>query len=161
MRFRRAITLAAGLTAIGLLLLGPVGALEKDAGPFGWTATDTWMDCYGSGGFGDPPDRQVEPGDVVAAFVDGDLCCGGCTVDQVGLFGFLAVYGDDATTPEKDGAAHGDTVRFAVWDATADSVWWEATWLTTWEAGTVEEVSIQASLEVEARTWGQVKKKWR
>ena len=43
-----------------------------------------------------------------------DGCIGTFTVWYPGYYGALAVYGDDPTTPEKDGAAEGDPITFTI-----------------------------------------------
>jgi hypothetical protein len=61
---------------------------------------------------------SVVPGDRIDAFapdvVINDGCIGTFTVWYPGYYGALAVYGDDPTTPEKDGAAEGDPITFTI-----------------------------------------------
>jgi hypothetical protein len=64
---------------------------------------------------------SVVPGDRIDAFAPGvvvnDGCIGTFTVWYPGYYGALAVYGDDPTTSEKDGAAEGDTITFTITSA--------------------------------------------
>jgi hypothetical protein len=61
---------------------------------------------------------SVVEGDRIDAFapdvVINDGCIGTFTVWYPGYYGALAVYGDDPTTPEKDGAAEGDPITFTI-----------------------------------------------
>jgi len=87
--------------------------------------TSTWVNFYGTVKiFGE----NAEPGDEVGAFikVDGnEICIGAYKIteddwlegENVYKYGFMPVYGDDDTTPEKDGADSGDTIIFKIWDA--------------------------------------------
>jgi len=82
------------------------------------------MDVYGNVKIGG---QNVEPGDEVGAFitVDGnDICIGGYKIteddwleeENTYKYGFMPVYGDDDTTPEKDGADPEETFTLKIWD---------------------------------------------
>ncbi len=62
--------------------------------------------------------RPVEAGDEIAAFdSSGNVLAGRWVVAASGQHGSMAIYGDDATTPEKDGLLEGEQVRFLLWSA--------------------------------------------
>jgi hypothetical protein len=92
--------------------------------PFSFAITPTTVFFWGNAKIDDIP---VEIGDIVAAFAPGVVVNGGCIgtykVDTPEIYGVLAAYGDDPTTPEKDGAAANDTISFKIWDASKDSIW--------------------------------------
>jgi hypothetical protein len=74
------------------------------------TATDKWVDFYGSATFDGKP---VLPGDVILAKDPDGVICGYFSVENEGQYGFLHVYGDDTTTADVDeGAGPGDTIGF-------------------------------------------------
>ncbi len=115
-----------------MLLIGfiPVAvATTSTIGPFTFTKTNTSVFFFAT-----PPDNgeatmdgvQLQPGDVVAAFVGkdsvNDLCIGAWEVTAPGAYGAMAVYGDDPTTGNKDGAYGGETVTFKVWQQSTDRV---------------------------------------
>lgn len=60
----------------------------------------------------------IEVGDYIGVFYDdnGTFECGGFMV-YTGLTSFLAAWGDDAGTSDKDGFANGEEFTFMVWDA--------------------------------------------
>jgi hypothetical protein len=64
---------------------------------------------------------SIGPGDRIDAFAPdvtiNDGCIGTFSVWYQGYYGALAVYGDDPTTPEKDGAADGDPITFTITSA--------------------------------------------
>jgi len=103
--------------------------------PYTVTPTSTSMFIYG--------DAQIngvdaELGDCIAAFAPGVVINEGCVglwrVTKVGMYGAwqitdvgvstvygaMAVYGDDPTTPEKDGAKDGDVLSFEIYDGSED-----------------------------------------
>lgn len=59
-------------------------------------------------------------GDEVAVYDPQGILCGLFRVDAPGHYGYLRVYGDDATTVDADeGAVEGDILTFRVWDRSA------------------------------------------
>jgi len=76
------------------------------------TATNTWMNLYAHRLTLDG--KEVTSGAVVTAHNQDGLMIGRFTMEQDGLFGFMAVYGDDATTPEVDGARKGEAFTLRV-----------------------------------------------
>lgn len=72
--------------------------------------TDTWVDFYS------PNSPDLDIGDQVAVLADG-IVIGVFGVDSDDIYGFLHSYGDDATTPYKDGAYAGDVLEFQIYDA--------------------------------------------
>ncbi|HPP11846.1 MAG TPA: hypothetical protein PKW42_03855, partial [bacterium] len=80
----------------------------------------TSCDFYGTVQVNGSP---AQPGDEVAAFDPQGVCCGVFTVNTEGFYGFMAVYGDDSTTPTIDeGAQPGDTITFKIWQASTNQV---------------------------------------
>ncbi|MDP8218400.1 MAG: dockerin type I repeat-containing protein, partial [Candidatus Theseobacter exili] len=78
-------------------------------------ATSTLCNFYGSVQING---LDIDIGDEVGAFDPTGVCCGSYVVDKAGLYGFIAVYGDDSTSPGIDeGAESGDTITFKIWDA--------------------------------------------
>lgn len=77
-----------------------------------------WPECPGKATgnnatvFFDKDDLGLQVGDQFAVFVDGVGCVGAATVGVGNVS--LTVWGDDSVTPEKDGAAAGDTLRLRV-----------------------------------------------
>jgi hypothetical protein len=62
---------------------------------------------------------DAELGDEIGAFDPDGVCCGAFKItEHQGIYGFMAVYGDD-TTPSSiidEGAVSGDTITFRIWD---------------------------------------------
>jgi uncharacterized repeat protein (TIGR02543 family) len=58
---------------------------------------------------------DAPPGDEIAVYSQG-LLCGRLVVGQTGQYSSLHVYGDDPTTPLKDGATPGEALTFKIWD---------------------------------------------
>lgn len=60
----------------------------------------------------------VKVGDEVRAYTDltrvGDSCVGYCRVKEPDFYGSMAVYADDSTSAEKDGAQDGDSIYFTI-----------------------------------------------
>ena len=72
-------------------------------------ATPTSVDLYGASlGF------SLEPGDIVTVRTPSGLVCGTCEVSTAGFYGLVHVYGDDPTTPERDGALPGERLELDV-----------------------------------------------
>jgi hypothetical protein len=108
-----------------LLVLSLVGMQLGAASPY-------WMNFYGTvrGEGGQPlADARIE------VFVDGILA-GADTSRADGTYGLLPVYGDDPTTPEKDGARPGDSLSFHVNGHRAGSATWTA-------HGAVQQLDLQ------------------
>lgn len=67
-------------------------------------------------------DSEFDPNDEVAIFVDSDdpnlekICIGRHTTHYQNSYGFLYAYGNDTTTPFKDGAYCNDVIEFRIWD---------------------------------------------
>lgn len=66
-------------------------------------------------------DSEVDPNDEVAVFVNADdpnlkICIGRHTTQSQSIYGYLYAYGDDTTTPIKDGAHCDDVIEFRIWD---------------------------------------------
>ncbi|MCM8769925.1 MAG: chitobiase/beta-hexosaminidase C-terminal domain-containing protein, partial [Candidatus Omnitrophica bacterium] len=94
--------------------------------PFGLiTPTNTWANFYGTATINNV---DVQPGDMIAAFDPQGVVCGSWKVTNAGFYGFMAVYGDDATTPGVDeGAVNNDTITFKIWSAAEDRIYMAAT----------------------------------
>jgi hypothetical protein len=95
--------------------------------PFQYTKTSTAVFFHGTAKlFGE----DLEVGDSIGAFVlsvvINDGCVGAFTITTAGQYGAMAVYGNDASTPDKDGADAGDTIYFRIWDASEHHIY-EAT----------------------------------
>ncbi len=78
----------------------------------GVTATNSWMNIYSGNLTVDG--STVEAGTEVAAFNDEGLMVGRFVLEQDGLFGFMAVYGDDAMTSEIDGLRPGEAFTLKI-----------------------------------------------
>ncbi len=78
----------------------------------GVTATNAWMNLYAHRLTlnGD----EVKAGAVVTAHNEDGLMIGRFMLEQDGLFGFMAVYGDDNTTAETDGAKQGESFTLRI-----------------------------------------------
>jgi hypothetical protein len=73
--------------------------------------------------------KALAAGDVIGAFTPSGLCVGSRVWPDSGNI-TITVWGDDDQTPEKDGAASGDSLSFRVWDsATAQVGNATVTWL--------------------------------
>ncbi|MFQ6002816.1 MAG: carboxypeptidase-like regulatory domain-containing protein, partial [Candidatus Zixiibacteriota bacterium] len=90
------------------------------------TPTATWTDFYGlsTNFFGCP----VHPGDVITAFDPDGVLCGSYYVMNDGWYGLMAVYGDDTSTPEDEGAKVGDLISFRINCIPANVVSGDPTW---------------------------------
>ncbi|MFQ5858024.1 MAG: FG-GAP-like repeat-containing protein, partial [Anaerolineae bacterium] len=87
--------------------------------------TNTWVNYYG-------PARLVNgqpapEGALVQVFDADGVVCGAGIVTEPGLYGLLACYGDDPTTPADEGASPGDVLSFAI-DGQPAPVNGEAVW---------------------------------
>lgn len=77
--------------------------------------TQAWADYYS------PNSPDLDPNDEVGVFVDsndpniGKICIGKYVVTDPNKYGFLHAYGNDSTTPEKDGADPNDPLEFRIW----------------------------------------------
>jgi len=122
--------------------------------PFEFKTSDTVCNFWGTVQVLLPDDTNqfvdAEPGDCIGVFVDSvetnDGCIGVYEVGTVGEYGLLAAYGDDTTTPEKDGAVADDTVSFKIWDKSEDEVF-DAEVISgdnSWTSGVSKEVDIRA-----------------
>ena len=60
---------------------------------------------------------DIDIGDEIGAFDPAGVCCGVFTVHIAGVYGFIAVYGDETTPGVDEGAVSGDTITFKIWDA--------------------------------------------
>jgi PKD repeat protein len=93
-------------------------SISVEVQPFCATATNA--SCFAWGEV-KVDGQELAVGDWVGAFVDGmagtDGCVGVWKTTDVGYYGSMAIYGDDPTTPEKDGAVAGDTISFKAWTA--------------------------------------------
>ena len=100
------------------------------SGNFSWSATNDYVFFYGS-----CPDLDI--GDEVGAFDPNGICCGGCTVKEKGLYGFMAVYGDDPKTESTDeGAEDGDTITFKIYDKSENKIY-DVPVTATWKASDI------------------------
>ncbi|MFQ5857870.1 MAG: FG-GAP-like repeat-containing protein, partial [Anaerolineae bacterium] len=96
----------------------------------GVQTTNTWVNFYGPARLADG--KPAPEGALVQVFDADGVPCGAGIVTEPGLYGLLACYGDDPTTPADKGARPGDTVRLtvdgqelgtAVWTAHGDLQW--------------------------------------
>ena len=156
--------------------------------PYTVTPTNTSMFIYGDAQING---YDAEVGDCVAAFapdvVINEGCIGLWRVIEVGIYGSpkvthpqplprgevtdvgaesvygaMAVYGDDPTTPEKDGAKAGDVLSFEIYDGSEDKRW-IATPLGpdahTWENGAVRYINLNVLNEFKvhlAESWNLI-----
>ena len=89
--------------------------------------TPDWVDFYGMVEI----DGQLANSGLSVRVYDSDgVLCGGCEVMEDGAFGILPVYGDDAITPEDEGASPGDRLQFYVDDRLADVEGESDVWLS-------------------------------
>ncbi len=65
--------------------------------------------------------QALRNGDAVGVFFDrgGSLICAGNSLWQVGQNMAITAWGDDSSTPLKDGFAEGELIRYKIWDAYA------------------------------------------
>lgn len=66
--------------------------------------TPIWRDYYG--------EVDLPNGSIIEAYDSDDVLCGFAVVQRANQYGFMHVYGDDANTPEDEGARAGDVIRF-------------------------------------------------
>jgi hypothetical protein len=89
--------------------IGPVHFVDN-------AVSNVWVDLYGT-------DLTIqgapaEVGDEIGVFDPDGVLCGASVVRIQGTYGFLHVYGDDATTLDVDeGASVGDALTLVAWDA--------------------------------------------
>jgi len=147
----------------------PVNGATIDAivGPF--TFTVTTKACFFAGGFSGTTVTidgvDVQPGDVVGAFVDADptddsvndLCIGAIAVTNAGVYPLLNAYGDDPGG-DKDGADDGETVHFKIWDASEDRILYgDTSDNTVWEENQSKNVGLAATSGISADGTGTAK----
>ena len=105
--------------------------------------TNVWMDCFSQAS---TVNGQAVPiGALVQAYDPQGVLCGEYRVQTAGWYGYLHVYGDDATTTGIDeGAVNGDTITFRIEGlaalASANAVW------TSGNPGALLEVHLHANL---------------
>lgn len=100
--------------------------------PFGFHTSIIVAWFWGSVSIDDVP---ADVGDIVAVFAPDVVTNDGCIgyfivgsegpeviVSAAGEYGLLNAYGDDTTTPEKDGAYESDELTFKIWDASEDTI---------------------------------------
>jgi len=75
---------------------------------FGVSASPYWMDVYDVSASGLPV------GAVIVAYDPDGVPCGTFTVQDVGQWGVMHIYGDDPQTLEDEGAQSGDLIHFQV-----------------------------------------------
>ncbi len=66
--------------------------------------------------------QPIPVGSVIDAYDPDDIRCGTWTVTQTGLWGNMAVYGEDPFTPGDQGAEAGDSITFLINDRPASVV---------------------------------------
>jgi len=131
---------------------------EGTAGPFTWHENpESIMNIWGSITIL-PETGEMGVGDVVGAFVEtvevNDGCIGGYTITAEdindppisGIYGFLLANGDEPLTPEKDGAAEGDSITFKYYSKSLDRVFFIPEPTTTFEEGKTKLVNLRLSL---------------
>ncbi len=58
---------------------------------------------------------SLQPGDVLGGFTSDGICCGITEFEKSGKNHVLVVFGDDPTTPEKDGFAANETIKVRIY----------------------------------------------
>jgi len=77
------------------------------------TVSRYWVDFYGSAVWSDQV--PIEAGTLIEVFDSDSMFCGKFTITDEGVYGFMAVYGDDPLTPDVDeGAEEGDELYFQI-----------------------------------------------
>lgn len=112
--------------------------------------SSVWTDFYGDvSTFNGQP---LPIGSIVDAFDPDGVHCGTDTVTIVGKYGFMPVYGDDATTPGVDeGATMNDPIRFEINGRPAGVLSGDSTWDNTSEPKLVE-LAATATIAISAVT---------
>ncbi|MFQ5595792.1 MAG: CARDB domain-containing protein, partial [Anaerolineae bacterium] len=91
----------------------------------GVQTTNTWVNFYGPARLADG--KPAPAGALVQVFDADGVPCGAGIVTEPGLYGLLACYGDDPTTPADEGASPGDVLTFAIdgapAPASAKAIW--------------------------------------
>jgi hypothetical protein len=150
----------AGLLA-GLMVAFLFGASSIAFAAPSWTFHASPSLCFFSG-TATIDGVNVQVGDIVGAFVDkdsvNDLCIGTYTVNNAGNYGLLNAYGDDGSSPEKDGANTDETVYFKIWDASLNRISYaEPTGNSQWESGGSKTVNLSATSGISADASGNRK----
>ena len=128
-----AIFLLFSLRAINLYAEGPFNPDSLMATP---SSAMYWGYVYVSGDSG-------STGDQLGAFDPDNVMCGAWVVNNTGIYGLMAVYGDDTDTPDVDeGAETGDTITFHYWDASEDLIYYNVVVDNSWDDGTIENYNI-------------------
>jgi len=123
--------------------------------PFALAQSPFWMNFYGEV---TTKDGKPVPGAEIKVYTDG-LLCGSGTSRSDGRYGLLPVYGDDPTTPEKDGASPGDPLTFYVNGQRAGSATWTAHGDVQRLDLVVEEVAVapaRGKVYVDVIAWGHI-----
>jgi hypothetical protein len=91
----------------------------------GVQTTNTWVNFYGPARLSDG--KPAPAGALIQVFDADGVACGAGIVTKPGLYGLLACYGDDPTTPADEGASPGDVLTFAIdgapAPASAKAIW--------------------------------------
>ena len=104
---------------------GPVPSPE-DQGSVSQTSSPYWTDFWSDDSLlhGEP----APVGATVDAYDPDGVHCGTCEVTAPGVWGVMHVYGDDASTPEDEGAENGDAIAFFIdgvpCEVVAGDPWW-------------------------------------
>ncbi len=91
----------------GVMLSPPMTVFEDTpvaTAAVDFTPTPLWADYYG--------EVDLPIGKVIEAYDADGVLCGRTTLRATQQYGFLHVYGDDANTPEDEGALPGDHITF-------------------------------------------------
>jgi len=104
-RIAATVTIIVLVIVIMGLLLSPVLSAQV-------TPTTRWANFYSLNSTLDG--APVPAGAVILAYDPDGINCGEWTVTTDGVYGMMAVYGDDGTTPGDEGAEEGDTISFTI-----------------------------------------------
>jgi hypothetical protein len=76
------------------------------------TPTSQWVSFWSDSCYADGTPLSADA--VIEAFDPQNVLCGSFRVSSSGCYGLMAVYRDDALTPEDEGAQPGDTLHFTI-----------------------------------------------
>jgi hypothetical protein len=103
------------------------------------TPTTKWANFYGLNSTLDG--APVPVGAVVRAYDPDGIHCGEWTVTTDGVYGMMAVYGDDGTTPGDEDAEEGDNITFTINGVAATNAGPDP---ATWTWGGLAQVELHA-----------------
>ncbi len=139
------------LSVFSVILFISMGIFYQTSGAEEFTCKKTASSIFiwGKAMIGEQP---LNKGDIIVATVPSVVVNNGgvgefTTTDKSGSYGAMVIYGDDPTTPEKDGAITGDEVSLKVIGADGKTTYAVPGTVIWKSAGDVQEFNIEIGVK--------------